>query len=184
MNANKKIELAKQNRYRRAMKTLTLIRHAKSSWKFPDLSDYDRPLNKRGRRDAAMMAARLAARGFAPQRIITSPAVRAHFTAKAMAGAIALPSQRLEVAPLMYGAAVQDLLQLIRELAPDERWVALVGHNPEFTLLARRLSGRTIENMPTCAVVESHFETDRWQRIGADGLIASRSDFDFPKNRL
>jgi phosphohistidine phosphatase len=56
------------------MKTLTLIRHAKSSWKYPDLADYDRPLNKRGRRDAAMMAERLAARGFGPQRILTSPA--------------------------------------------------------------------------------------------------------------
>jgi phosphohistidine phosphatase len=166
------------------MKTLTLIRHAKSSWKYPDLADYDRPLNKRGRRDAAMMAERLAARGFGPQRILTSPALRALRTAEAMAAAIDLPSQQIEITPLIYGGGVQDLLQLIRELAPDETWVALVGHNPEFTMLACRLSGQSIESVPTCGVVESQFETDRWQQIGADGVITSRFDFDFPKNRF
>jgi phosphohistidine phosphatase len=166
------------------MKTLTLIRHAKSSWKYPGLADYDRPLNKRGRQDAAMMAARLAARGFAPRRILTSPALRALRTAEAMAAANDLPSQRIEITPLIYGGGVQDLLQLIRELAPDETWVALVGHNPEFTSLACRLSGRSIENVPTCGVVESQFETDRWQQIGVDGVAACRFDFDFPKNRL
>jgi phosphohistidine phosphatase len=166
------------------MRTLTLIRHAKSSWKYPDLADYDRPLNKRGRRDAAMMAARLAKRGFAPRRIVTSPALRALRTAEAMAAAIDLPSRRIEIAPPVYGAAVADLLQLIRELAPDERWVALVGHNPEFTALARRLSGQSIDKVPTCGVVESRFDIDGWQQIGADGVAASRFDVDFPKNRL
>jgi phosphohistidine phosphatase len=166
------------------MKTLTLIRHAKSSWKYPDLADYDRPLNKRGRHDAVMMAALLAARGFAPQRILTSPALRALRTAEALAAAIDLSSQRIEITPLIYGGGVQELLQLIRGLAPDETWVALVGHNPEITMLARRLSGQSIENVPTCGVVESQFETDRWQQISADGVPAGRFDFDFPKNRL
>jgi phosphohistidine phosphatase len=165
------------------MKTLTLIRHAKSSWKYPDLEDYDRPLNKRGGRDAAMMADRLAARGFAPQRIITSPALRALRTAEAMAAAIDLSWQQIEAAPLIYGAAVQELLQLVRGLSPEESWVALVGHNPEFTLLARRLFGRSIDKVPTCGVVEGQFETDRWQRIGADGVAVNRYDFDFPKRR-
>jgi phosphohistidine phosphatase len=166
------------------MKTLTLIRHAKSSWKYPGLADYDRPLNKRGRRDAAMMAARLAARGFAPQRILTSPALRALRTAEVMAAAIDLSSQRIEMTPLIYEASVQDLLQLIRDLAPDETWIALVGHNPELTILAGRLSVQSIENVPTCGVVESQFKTDRWQQVGADGVTASRFDVDFPKNRL
>jgi phosphohistidine phosphatase len=166
------------------MKTLTLIRHAKSSWKYPGLADYDRPLNKRGRRDAAMMAERLAARGFAPQRIITSPALRALRTAEAMAAAIDLSSRNVEIEPLIYGANVQDLLQLIQELATDEKWVALVGHNPEFTMLACRLSGQLIENIPTCGVVESQFETNRWQDICVDGVAADRFDYDFPKNVL
>ncbi|MGD9186569.1 MAG: histidine phosphatase family protein [Desulfobacteraceae bacterium] len=165
------------------MKTLTLIRHAKSSWKYPDLADYDRPLNKRGRRDAAMMAERLNVRGFSPQRILTSPAVRALRTAEAMAAAIDLSTQQIEITPLIYGGGVQDLLQLIREQAPDESWIALVGHNPEFTILARLLSGRSIENVPTCGVVESQFETDRWQQVGADGATASRFCFDFPKKQ-
>jgi phosphohistidine phosphatase len=165
------------------MKTVTLIRHAKSSWKYSGLGDYDRPLNKRGRRDAAMMAERLAARGFAPQRIITSPALRALRTAEAIAAAIDLAWRQVEIAPLIYGAAVHELLQLIRELAPDERWVALVGHNPEFTLLAHRLSGRPIDKLPTGGVVESQFNIDRWQRIDADGVTVHRFDFDFPKKR-
>jgi phosphohistidine phosphatase len=131
-----------------------------------------------------MMAERLAARGFSPQRIITSPALRALRTAEAVAAAVNLSSHQIEIAPSVYRASVENLMQLIQELALDETWIALVGHNPELTMLACRLSGQSIENVPTCGVAESQFKTDQWQQIGTDGVALSRFNFDFPKNKL
>jgi phosphohistidine phosphatase len=164
------------------MKKLTLIRHAKSSWKYPALADYDRPLNKRGRKDAPMMAKRLAKRGFAPQRILSSTALRALRTAEVIAGVIDLPFRAIEVDPLIYGADDHHLLERIRNFAFEDEWVAIVGHNPEMTLLTRRLSGERLNNLPTCGIAEMHFESDQWQGLGRRETTPSFFNVDYPKN--
>ena len=89
------------------MKKLTLIRHAKSSWEDAKLADIDRPLNKRGRNDAPKMAQRIAADGFSPGRIITSPARRDLQTAEAFAAAIDFPARNMDINPLVYGGSTE-----------------------------------------------------------------------------
>jgi phosphohistidine phosphatase len=164
------------------MKKLTLIRHAKSSWKYSELSDHDRPLNRRGRNDAPMMGERLARRGFSPERIISSTALRALRTAEAIADAIALPSSRMQADSLVYGADDDALIALIQDVGPELGWLAIVGHNPGMTSLTRRLSGVFIANVPTCGVVEMHYHLDSWRRIGAGDVKPEFFNFDCPKN--
>lgn len=163
----------------RAVKTLTLIRHAKSSWDLPALDDRDRPLNPRGRRDAPEMARRLAERGFAPDRIVTSPALRALRTAEIFAAAIGYPLPRVVLDPRLYDLEAEDLLALVRSLEAGLNWVAWVGHNPALTDLAGRLAGKSLPNVPTCGVVELGFVSADWGAVGRrrpDTFV-----FDFPK---
>ncbi|MDJ0828812.1 MAG: histidine phosphatase family protein [Desulfobacterales bacterium] len=161
------------------MKTLTFVRHAKSSWKFPELADRDRPLNKRGKRDAPNMGKRLALRNFAPDVIISSPAVRALKTAKIIAKAIGYPKKKIVVEPQFYGAGSEQFLQIIRGFENHVDWVMCTGHNPTLTSLANRLYPEPIENVPTCGIVEVAFDTDSWSDI--DQLEPIKFDFDYPK---
>jgi phosphohistidine phosphatase len=162
------------------MKTLTLIRHAKSSWKYPGLDDADRPLSPRGRRDVSVMAKVLADRGFSPQIVISSPALRALRTAEVIAGAVGYPLSRIVIDSRWYLTSAEDLLFALRSCDPSLRWVACVGHNPEFTDLVEGLSPQPVANVPTCGVVEMEFDINTWKGIGKKK--ASRMDFDFPKN--
>lgn len=166
------------------VKKLILIRHAKSSWKYPQLDDIDRPLNKRGRHDAPMMGKRLASRGHALERMITSPALRALRTAQAISSAIDLPAHQLSVDPLLYGAGADQLLCRIRSIGDKHASVALVGHNPEMAMLMKRLSGEPIEHVPTCAMAVFEFDADHWLQIGEQGIELLYFQFDYPKNNI
>ncbi|MDH3546644.1 MAG: histidine phosphatase family protein, partial [Gammaproteobacteria bacterium] len=95
------------------MKTLTLVRHAKSSWKDTSLRDRNRPLNKRGKRDAPIMGQRIAAAGIRPSQIISSPAVRAWKTAKAVAMEIGYPAEFLQREEDLYLASLDTLLSVV-----------------------------------------------------------------------
>jgi phosphohistidine phosphatase len=162
-----------------AVKTLTLIRHAKSSWDVPGLDDVDRPLSRRGRRDAPLMGLVLAGRGFAPEIIMASPALRALRTAEALAAAIAYPVPRIVLDPRLYQADSEGLLQVVRSMDSGLEWVAWVGHNPGLTELAHRLARRRLDNVPTCGVVEMRFASEGWTDIGRSR--PKTFDFDFPK---
>ena len=162
------------------MKQLTLIRHAKSSWKFSGLQDPDRPLNRRGRRDAPLMGNVLASRKFSPDTIVTSPALRALRTAEMIAAAIDYPMQRIVLDARLYHADADDLLKVVQSMDEAARWVAWVGHNPSLTLLASDLGRQRFENVPTCGVVEFRFPSDRWVDVGRS--VPESVDFDFPKN--
>lgn len=164
------------------IKRLILIRHAKSSWKYPHLADIDRPLNKRGRHDAPMMGKRLASRGHAVARIITSPALRALRTAQAISSAFDLPVDQLRVDPLLYGASADQLLNRIQNVEDAQSSVALVGHNPDMAMLMEHLSGRPFEHVPTCAVAVFDFDTDSWRQVGDQATEVLFFEFDFPKN--
>ena len=120
---------------------LLICRHAKSSWQDATQSDIERPLNKRGERDAPEMGRRLVRFGIQPDLLLTSPAVRARTTAEQYAQHLGYPPQRMQVHPCLYAATVPVLLALLQKIEEQFNTVMLVGHNPECTALANCLGG-------------------------------------------
>jgi phosphohistidine phosphatase len=161
------------------MKTLTLVRHAKSSRDDPGLPDRDRPLNDRGRHDAPAMGQRLAGRGAKPELVVASPALRALTTAQLVADGLGLARGKIVVDERLYASSAGRLLEVVRALDARLERVMLVGHNPEFTELAHRLSN-SIEDMPTCAVAEFRFDVGSWSDIG--NAAPAKVTFDTPKD--
>lgn len=144
------------------MKTLTLLRHAKSSWKDTSLKDRDRPLNKRGERDAPEMGKRIDAAGIRPSLIVSSPAVRAWTTARAAARALDYPLEHLEREGNLYLASLDDLLDVVVALDKKFDNVMLVAHNPGLTDFANFLQPGLTNNLPTSGVVTVNIDQDDW----------------------
>ena len=147
------------------MKTLTLIRHAKSSWDHPGLADFERPLNQRGIRDAPRMGSRLAARNDLPQSIISSPAVRALTTAKVIASALGYRAAGIIADERLFHAYSEQLLDVIRGFDASLHHVMLVGHNPGLTNLVEQLAQAGIANIPTCGIAVIDFSIDHWRML-------------------
>jgi phosphohistidine phosphatase len=162
------------------MKTLYLLRHAKSSWSFDELSDQERPLNDRGRDDAPLMGQALAKRRICPDLVVSSPAVRAMSTAVLVAREMRYPHEKIVVEPSIYGAEVDDLLAVIRNLPDAAGSVLLVGHNPTITETANALSPTNFDEMPTAAVVCLHFDCDQWEQVSKAN--AEFYFYDYPRN--
>ena len=160
------------------MKTLFLIRHAKSSWDNTALPDKDRPLDDRGKRDAPKMGKRLAKRDVKPDLILSSPARRALTTAEIVAKKLDYKLKDIVVDDRLYASEADNVLNVIHKLGEKLERVMLFGHNPELTELAHRLSSE-ITHMPTCAVVEFTFATKSWSDIGKAKL--AKVALDYPK---
>ena len=163
------------------MKTLTLVRHAKSSWKDTGLRDRDRPLNKRGERDAPMMGKRIVEAGIRPSLIISSPAVRAWKTAKVIAREIGYPTEFLQREDELYLASLDSLLDVVAAQETGFHNLMLVGHNPGLTDFANFLSPGLTGNVPTAGVVSVKINQDDWllyERPGTELIY-----YDFPKNK-
>jgi phosphohistidine phosphatase len=150
------------------MLQLTLIRHAKSSWDNPALSDFDRPLNKRGMKNAPLLGKIISKRGLVFDRIVASPAQRAITTARLIAGKLDFPEQDIQQREELYDASVDQLLGCVHSLDSQYISIALVAHNPGLTALCNHLSGESIDNMPTCAVAVIEFDLDDWQAVNQD----------------
>jgi phosphohistidine phosphatase len=163
------------------MKTLTLVRHAKSSWKDNSLADRDRPLSKRGKRDAPEMGRRIAAAGIRPSLIVSSPAVRAWTTAKIIANEIGYPREFLQRDNGLYLASVNGILDVIVAQDPGFNSLMLVGHNPGFTDFANYLVPGLTNNMPTASVVSVELDSEDWSLY--DKPAAELLFYDFPKKR-
>ena len=163
------------------MKRLTLVRHAKSDWSLPGQDDWDRPLNKRGQRDAPEMARRMRSRRLKPDLILSSPAVRALSTAAVMARELKVPAAHLMQDERLYLASPNDLLAVVREHGGALKHVMVFGHNPGITECANRLStGDHIDNLPTCGVFTAQFAIESWHDLGWHG--GQDAEFDYPKN--
>jgi phosphohistidine phosphatase len=160
------------------MKALFLIRHAKSSWDDTALPDKDRPLNDRGKRDAPKMGKRLARRDVKPDLILSSPAMRALTTAEIIAKKLDYKRKDIVVDDRLYAGEADDLLNVIHKLGDKRERVILVGHNPELTELAHRLSSE-ITHMPTCAVAAFTFDAKSWSNIGKAKPV--KVALDYPK---
>lgn len=147
------------------MRTLFLVRHAKSSWDHPGLRDFDRPLNDRGLRDAPRMAKLLAGMGMRPDLMVSSPAKRAYTTATYFAKAFGIPEEDIVTNADIYEAFPSEILRIISELPDSADTVFLFGHNPTFTDVANRFSSRFIDNLPTCGVIQIESTASRWAEV-------------------
>lgn len=161
------------------MKTLYLTRHAKSSWKFPELSDHDRPLNKRGNRDAPIMGKRLFSQGILPNTMISSTANRAYTTAQKIAFEIGFPSDQIIPNSDLFHADSSEILEVIQELSDKHSSAMVFGHNPGFTWAANQLANLNIDNIPTCGIVSLSFPVDSWSEL--DFGMGELVFFDYPK---
>jgi len=145
------------------VKTLLLLRHAKSSWDHPSMRDFDRPLADRGKRDAPRIGRALKERGPAPDLIISSPAARARETVEAVIKSASLTAS-LQFDESIYDASLAELMRLVRGLPDQTSCVLMVGHNPGFEGLVNRLTGAS-ERMPTAALASIEFQVDHWQDV-------------------
>jgi len=165
----------------RTMKTLILVRHAKSSWKDRSLPDPMRPLNKRGRRDAPLMGQRLAEQATDVELMIASPAVRAMETAEAMAEELDYPWDEIVADERLYHADPEDILVVIEEQDPWVDHLMLIGHNPGMTSLVNGLTRTNLDNVPTAGVVKLTYDVERWIDIASARPLHVL--FDYPKKR-
>lgn len=144
------------------------------------MSDFDRPLNERGTRDAPVMAERLFNKNEGIQQIVSSTANRAITTAKVFAAKLGLGAESLIEQELLYGANTPTLLKIVNGLNDENDSVVIFGHNPGLTDFSCYLSGQYISNIPTCGIVKITFEVDSWKAVSRD--LGTQVYFDFPKN--
>lgn len=146
------------------MKILYLVRHAKSSWNHPELSDIERPLNKRGKRDAPFIGNLLKEKSVKPDILISSPAVRARKTASVIAEIIGYPKSKIFIDENIYEASSTELISIIQGFDDKYSSVMMFGHNPGLTMVNNYLTDSFIDNMPTCGVVGIRFNSS-WKKV-------------------
>ena len=161
------------------MKTLFLLRHAKSSWDNPKLKDFERPLAGRGIRDAPTMAARFLARQSSVACIICSPAMRAKSTARIFADNIDFPEDDIISNPELYFAGTSMFLKAASLVDENCESAMLVGHNPAITDFVNTMANADIDNIPTCGLVELSLPLEHWGDIQTGD--ATLVEFDYPK---
>jgi phosphohistidine phosphatase len=165
------------------MKTLYLVRHAKSSWEDPYQKDIVRPLNKRGKRDAPKMGKRLKEKHIHPDLIVTSPAERALTTSILMAQAIGYAQDNINTDKKLYHAGPEQILTVIRKLSERHQVVFVYAHNPGITEFANKLSTESFitDNIPTCGVVAFRIAIESWKDV--DWKTGEMEFYDYPKNK-
>jgi len=163
------------------MKSLYLLRHGKSSWAEHGLSDQQRPLAKRGLHDAPMMGERFHSRGESLDRVISSPAVRAHTTAQLFCEACGFPPQDIETESDLYFLGSGSIGDVILGQDDQLRALMLVFHNPDITFFANSFEGALrIDNVPTSGLIKLTCDIAQW-RDWSRGNTAFEY-FDYPKN--
>jgi phosphohistidine phosphatase len=155
--------------HHRAMRRVYLLRHAKSSWKHPELADRDRPLAGRGKRAAKAIAKHMRAQELEPELVLCSTARRARETLERIEPALGRGPVRVERE--LYGASAHDLLARLRRLPDDVGSVLVIGHNPGIHELALELAGPAPEltgKFPTAALATLAFHGSAWGELGPE----------------
>ncbi len=149
------------------MKTLYVVRHAKSSWADPNQPDFERGLNERGKRDAPRMGKRLKEKGFHPDLILTSPAKRAFSTAKRIAEILHYPKEKIKTDRILYHADEETILSVVQTINDKHDTVLILGHNPGLTEFVNALAESEvfIDNVPTCGIVAFTLPVDSWKDV-------------------
>jgi phosphohistidine phosphatase len=160
------------------MKTLLLVRHAKSSHDF-FLSDFDRPLNERGFRDATEMGKKLSKKEIFIDRFVSSPALRAKTTAELFAAVYNRKKKEVHYIPALYNASSKNFIAAIAELDDASGCAAIFSHNPGITEFASSLTDTHIDNMPTSSVFAVRSSANSWK----DFLNADKEFLFFMDNK-
>jgi phosphohistidine phosphatase len=163
------------------MKTLLVIRHAKSSWDDEGLSDFERPLNERGKRDAPAMAKRLKEKGVNPDLMISSPAKRALSTARRMANVLDYSKEKIKTERRLYHADSEMIISVLQEIKNKHNLVMVFSHNPGLTDFVNTLLNNKsiIDNVPTCGAVAFSIEIEDWKELKSKS--GKMLFFDYPK---
>lgn len=164
------------------MKTLILVRHAKSSWSDAGIDDFDRPLNDRGKRDAPEMAKRLIEREIKIDLFVSSPAKRAKKTANFFAEEFNYAPDKIQYIKELYLAGMHDFNSAIKATPSSVNSLILFSHNPGITELANSLSNARVDDMPTCAVFAVTIDTNDWSNF--ESASKNFLFFDYPKSSL
>jgi phosphohistidine phosphatase len=162
------------------MKTLLIIRHAKSSWSVASLNDFDRSLNDRGKKDAPLMAQRLQDRKIMIDAFVSSPARRAKKTAELFCTAYHKNLNNIILISALYQATTEVFFDVVEQLNDEFNSVAIFSHNPGITEFVNQLAeDKAVNNMPTCSVFAIHITISKWKefrKAKKEFLL-----FDFPK---
>ena len=162
------------------MKTLILLRHAKSSWDYPELSDLERPLNKRGKKDAPKMGKWLKNNIESPDLVLCSHSVRTLATISSLGHEWGLSGHNYQTDARLYHASPKELEQIVRTCKPEVNVLLLVGHNPGLTEFASLLCpNHAVENIPTCGAYGIRFRIDTWKDLSSQN--ATFLFFQYPK---
>ena len=162
------------------MKKLLLVRHAKSSWDSEAITDFDRPLNERGKTDAPVMAKRLKDKGIEIDAFISSPAKRAKKTAKLFVRELGKKEKNIIYISSLYGATSKNFYDVIKDIDDKFKTIAIFSHNPGITEFANELTKNIIDNMPTSSVYAVKIPVVKW--IDFKDAIKEFWFFDYPKN--
>ncbi len=164
-----------------AVKTLLIVRHAKSSWDAGTLSDFERTLNERGKKDAPVMAQRLKERNISIDAFVSSPAKRAKKTAELFAEVYGRDKDEIVFISKLYHAAIPAFFEVTEELADEFNTVAIFSHNPGITEFVNMLTSEVrLDNMPTCGIFAIRMHDSSWKNFSK-----ARKEFlffDYPKN--
>lgn len=164
--------------YLYSMNRLVVIRHAKSDWGDPHKSDFERPLNERGKRDSPTMAERLKAKEIYPDLIISSTAKRAQKTARIFAEHLHYNPEKIVLTDELYECSTADVYHVIHSMGGDAKTIFIFGHNPTLTYFVNELAGVRIDNIPTCGIAVMEIKK-KWSELEAES--GRLLDFDYPK---
>ncbi len=147
------------------MKTLYIVRHAKSSWDHPGLEDYQRPLLEKGKKRTRYVIDYLLKQSIKPDLIVSSHAVRAKQTAMIIASALNYPEDKIMISKEIYYGNSDGLFNHFYDLPDDVNSLFMVGHNPSLTMFANYFMENKIDNLPTSGVVCIEFDTNTWENV-------------------
>lgn len=161
------------------MKTLYIIRHAKSSWEYDELHDLERPLTERGVADALLMANVLMKKNITPGLALSSPALRALTTARIICDALGFDKNKIVLHADLYFKEIPEIVSVIKEKGMQHDAVFLFGHNPTFSNFAHACTKTFTDMIPTCGMVAVQYDIDSWQLME---LTKGRLEFfEYPK---
>lgn len=147
------------------MKTLTIVRHAKSDWENETLHDSYRPLNQRGYMDAQAIAKQVVKKMELPDYWLTSPAIRAYSTAVIFANAFKFDPDKIVIKHKLYEATIKNLKQIVSVIPDNYKHVILFGHNPSLTNYFNEVADSYADNIPTCGTLHLVSPANKWKEF-------------------
>jgi phosphohistidine phosphatase len=151
-------------------RVLLLVRHAKSSWDNVGIADIDRTLKARGINNAYEVSRKLKLNDRMPDRIISSPAIRALHTAVIFARVFEFPLKNLQINNILYESSEEKMIEFIKKMPDESQSVMLFGHNPDVTYMVNYFGKKTVDDIPTSGVVILTFKCQNWKQISRDNL--------------